>query len=90
MLIPGLVLRLRREADNSHDADAVAVHTSEGLMLGYIPRAANTPIARLLDDGKVVRAEIVKMLTLKRSEDVPDDLVFTSVMSGDPMIRLTV
>ncbi len=90
MLTPGLMLSLRREPDNTHDADAVAVYTKEGLMLGYIPRKANTPIARLLDDRRFVRAEIVKMLTLKRSEDVPDDLVFTSVMSGDPMIRLTV
>lgn len=89
-LQPGMLLDLRREPDNPYDADAVAVHRSDGLMLGYVPRAANTPVARLLDGNRKVRAEIVRTLTVARDADIPDDLVFTSLMSGDPMIRLTV
>jgi hypothetical protein len=88
-LRPGMVLKLRREPDNPHDADAVAVHLPDGLMLGYVPRVANTPVARLLDGGRPVRAEIVRMLTAERDDDIPDDLVFTCFTSGDPMIRLT-
>ena len=89
-LRPGMSMDLRREPENPYDADAVAVHLPDGLMLGYVPRVANTPIARLLDAGRTVRAEIVRMLTAERDEDVPDDLVFTCFTSGDPMIRLSV
>lgn len=88
-LRPGMALDLRREPDNPHDADAVAVHLPNGLMLGYVPRVANTPVARLMDGGRPVRAEIVRMLMAERDEDIPDDLVFTCFTSGDPMIRLT-
>ena len=85
----GMVLKLRREPDNPHDADAVAVHLPDGLRLGYVPRVANTAVARLLDAGGSVRAEIIRKLMAERYEDIPDDLVFTCFMSGDPMIRLT-
>jgi hypothetical protein len=88
-LLPGMVLDLRRESDNPHDADAVAVHLPDGLMLGYVPRIANTTVARLLDGGRPVRAEIVRMLMAERDEDISGDLVFTCFTSGDPMIRLT-
>ncbi len=88
-LRPGMVLDLRREPYNPHDADAVAVHLTDGLMLGYVPRVANTPVARLMDAGGNVRAEIIRILTAERDEDIPDDLVFTCFTSGDPMIRLT-
>jgi len=88
-LHPGMNLSLRREPDNPHDADAVAVLDRDGLMLGYVPRIANTPIARLLDEGGRVRAEIVSLLMMERAKDIPNDLVFTSFTTGDPMIRLT-
>jgi hypothetical protein len=35
---PGRALRLRPEPDNAHDPNAVAVLTSDGLPLGYVPR----------------------------------------------------
>mgnify|MGYP001765893389 CR=1 FL=1 len=88
-LRPGMAVDLRREPDNPHDADAIAVHLPDGLMLGYVPRVANSAVARLLDAGRTVRGEIVRMLTAERDEDIPDDLVFTCFTSGDPMIRLT-
>ncbi len=86
---PGTKLVLVREAANPYDADAVAVY-QDGLKLGFIPREANTPVARLLDRGERVTAEVMRMLDIRRSSEVPDELVFTAFASGDPMIRLTV
>jgi hypothetical protein len=81
-------LRLCAEPQNPHDADAVAVHRADGLMLGYIPRSANAPIARLLERGATIEAVIVDRLQVRRSEDIPDDLAFTGFTNGDPRIRL--
>lgn len=51
-LATGTVFALVREPDNPHDALAIKVVTSEGLFLGYVPRAKNEVLARLLDAGK--------------------------------------
>ena len=88
-LTPGTALRLVREATNAFDPDAVAVHMLDGLKLGYIPREANTPIARLLDRGEAIDAVVILKLTVRISAEIPGDLVFTSFCSGDPMVRLT-
>ena len=88
-LAPGQHLRLRAEPLNPHDPHAVAVHHGDGTMLGYIPRAANTPVARLLALGARVEAEIVGHLWIRRASEIPDDLVFTGFENGDPCIRLT-
>ena len=57
----GTLLELRRELDNRHDKDAVAVvyvkdadkNTDEedAYLLGYIPHGENTEIANLLEMG---------------------------------------
>jgi len=44
-----------RDGANRHDAYAVACHY-RGLHVGFIPREANTPVARALDRGAVVTA----------------------------------
>lgn len=43
-------LVLEREPDNPHDPRAVRV-LWQGHMLGYVPRAGNETVARLLDEG---------------------------------------
>lgn len=88
-LRPGTRLSLIRESKNPYDANAVAVHTQAGAKLGFIPRCANTPIAQLLDAGREVYAEVQGLVEFSRSRDVPKELVFTNVASGDPVIRLT-
>ena len=88
-LVVGSDLDLRREGGNLHDAFAIAVHDSDGLKLGYIPHTANEPVAKLMDAGARITAEITRMLDIHRASEVPDDLVFTSFRAGDPMIRLT-
>lgn len=47
---------LVRESDNKHDQFAVAIYTSQQEKLGYLPRARNETIARLLDAGKLIFA----------------------------------
>jgi hypothetical protein len=53
-------LDLVREADNPYDALAVRVDW-HGHVLGYVPRADNRAVARLLDRGETVEARIVKL-----------------------------
>lgn len=66
---PAVVHRLRRgeevrlvpEPSNVHDPFAVAIVTGSGAMLGYIPRAENRTISRLLDQGERIRCRIVEV-----------------------------
>lgn len=82
-------LMLRAEPENPHDGDAIAVHRCEGLMLGYIPREANGPIASLLRRNAQIEAVVVEFLRFRRSVDIPDDFAFTGFADGDPRVRLT-
>lgn len=84
----GEALALRAEPQNPHDRNAVAVHRGDGLMLGYVPRAANAPVARLLAAGRRVEARVVGRIAFRRSADIPRDVAFTSLAPGDPRIRL--
>jgi hypothetical protein len=56
----GDALTLVREPDNSHDARAVRVEW-RGHMIGYVPRRENAGVARLLDQGQVLEARIVRL-----------------------------
>jgi hypothetical protein len=82
-------LRLRTEPANPHDPNAVAVDRADGLMLGYIPRLANEPVARLLERGLHIDAVVVERLRFHVPADIPDDFLFTGFTNGDPRIRLT-
>ena len=54
---PGDRLTLTREPANPHDPNAVRIEW-QGHMLGYVPRADNTDIARQMDHGARVEATI--------------------------------
>ena len=56
----GDALTLVREPDNSHDPRAVRVEW-RGRMIGYVPRRENADVARLLDQGQVLEARIVRL-----------------------------
>lgn len=60
MMRVGDVLRLTREPQNPHDANAVRVHWRNE-MLGYIPRRENSDVARQMDRGAPVKARIVQL-----------------------------
>ena len=61
----GQALALVREADNPHDAQAIRVEW-QGHKLGYVPRADNIDLARLMDNGTAVEARITKLEKSRR------------------------
>lgn len=54
----GEELWLIREANNSFDKNAVAVHNADGQKLGYIPRQDAPAVAKVLDSGKTCKAVV--------------------------------
>jgi HIRAN domain len=48
---PGRPLVLRRDAGNEHDANAIAVDTTDGAQLGWVPRELAAELAPQLDAG---------------------------------------
>lgn len=56
----GDALTLVREADNPHDPRAVRVEW-RGEKLGYVPRAGNETVAKLLDKGIVLSGRITHL-----------------------------
>ena len=53
-------LRLEREAENPHDANAVSL-SWRGHKLGYVPRRENSALAWGLDRGEALRARISRL-----------------------------
>ena len=58
-LKPGEHLVLKREPKNPHDELAISIESHDGVKLGYVPRVENSVIARLMDAGKTISAEVV-------------------------------
>lgn len=54
------LLTLKREPTNPHDCYAIEVFR-DGDKLGYLPRAENKVIARLMDQGVEVKARILEV-----------------------------
>lgn len=57
-LVPGAALVLKREPANAHDGLAIMVFNESGTHLGYVPRAKNEALARLMDAGKWLFAKL--------------------------------
>jgi HIRAN domain-containing protein len=58
---PGESLTLRREPENPHDANAIRIEW-KGRVLGYVPRRANSDLARQMDHGAAVEARITELV----------------------------
>ncbi len=54
-------LLLRREPDNVHDELAIIVLTVTAQKLGYLPKFRNPVLARLMDAGKSLVAEVAQL-----------------------------
>ena len=54
----GAMLALKREPTNPHDPLAIMVLAETGHHLGYVPRAKNEALARLMDAGKILFAKL--------------------------------
>jgi hypothetical protein len=66
ILRAGEELTLGREPDNEHDNLAIQILTASGALLGYVPRAKNEPLARLMDAGKFLFAKLTEKRREKR------------------------
>lgn len=53
-------LTLRREPGNEHDHLAIQILTANDAHLGYVPRAKNETLARLMDAGKFLCAKLTE------------------------------
>ncbi len=58
-LAPGAPLTLVREADNPHDANAIAVHGG-GAHVGFVPRELAAALAPELDAGRTWSAVVLR------------------------------
>ena len=58
LLLAGSFLPLQREPKNPHDPLAIMILDEAGHHLGYIPRAKNEALARLMDAGKLLFARL--------------------------------
>ncbi len=54
----GAEFRLEREPQNKFDENAIAVYDVKTNHIGYIPKAKNEVLARLLDSGKLLSARL--------------------------------
>jgi HIRAN domain len=57
---PGRPLELRRDADNPHDPNAIAVHAQSGPQVGWVPRELAEELAPELDAGREVSAVVLR------------------------------
>jgi hypothetical protein len=58
----GEAVRLRREPDNPHDENAVAVTSTRGIRLGLLPVSVAAEVAVEMDEGAVVDAHVYELL----------------------------
>ena len=57
-LIEGVEVQFFRELNNEYDSKAIVVKDKEGNKLGYIPKAKNEILSRLMDAGKLLYGKV--------------------------------
>jgi len=57
---PGRALRLRRDPDNEHDPNAIAVLAADGAQVGWVPREIAASLAAALDAGAAWSAVVLR------------------------------
>jgi HIRAN domain len=57
---PGSRLELRRQPDNEHDPNAIAVHEAGGAQVGWVPREVAADLAPELDEGRPWSALVLR------------------------------
>ena len=83
MMRVGDTLRLVREPQNPHDANAVRGEW-RGEMLGYVPRRENGDVARQMDRGAPVRARIVQLKTARNPWQRIEFEVYVDLAAATP------
>ena len=86
-LEPGRPLELRRDPDNEHDPNAIAVHALGGDQVGWVPRELAAELAGELDAGRPLSAVVLREL-----RDSPRDprTGLTMLLAAAPSIELRV
>lgn len=51
-------LEFFREPDNQYDDKAIAIKNTDGVKIGYVPKADNVIFARLMDAGKLLFGKV--------------------------------
>ena len=84
---PGCPLELRRDPDNEHDPNAIAVHAPGGAQVGWVPREVAAELAGQLDAGRPVSA-----VALREQRASPRDprTGLTILLAAAPAIELRV
>jgi HIRAN domain len=84
---PGRALALRRDPGNEHDANAIAVDTTGGAQLGWVPRELAAELAPPLDAGEPWSA-----IALRESRTSPRDprTGVTMLLAAAPSIELAI
>ncbi len=57
---PGRPLELRRDPENTHDPNAIAVHSGDGEQVGWVPRELAEELAPKLDAGEIWSAIVLR------------------------------
>jgi hypothetical protein len=84
---PGRPLELRRDPDNPHDPNAIAVHAGDGEQVGWVPREIAAELAAELDAGAPWSAVVLR--EHRRSPRDPRDGL-TMLLAPDAEIELRV
>ncbi|HKH19278.1 MAG TPA: HIRAN domain-containing protein [Solirubrobacteraceae bacterium] len=82
---PGQALVLRRDAGNVHDANAIAVATADGALLGFVPRELAAELAPELDAGRPWSAVVLRE---QRSSPRDPRTGVTMLIAAAPAVEL--
>lgn len=87
------ILYLNREPNNVYDSNAIAIITTEGYVLGYVPKENNTILKNLIDKGKYLYGHVKEISDNYNSinvdiylsyKDVVEEITSTlSLLSGE-------
>jgi hypothetical protein len=83
---PGRPLELRRDADNPHDPNAIAVHAG-GEQVGWVPRAVAEEIAPAIDAGEPYSAVVLRE---QRASPRDPRTGLTMLLAAAPVLELRV
>ena len=83
---PGSPLELRRQPDNEHDPNAIAVHAGDA-QVGWVPREVAAELAAELDQGRPWSALVLR--EQRRSPRDPRDGL-TMLLASDAELELRV
>ena len=57
-------LKLFRDKNNRYDANSIVIKDKNGSRIGYVPTTKNEILARLLEGGRALYANVIKTKTL--------------------------